>query len=128
MSKLDVITGISVELESLLQEMFESCKCTYRVTRTHKGDKQRLMYKVDMHWQHKRKALSIRQKGLKARCKKKPSPLMKELRNKKTNCPSTLTLKIMEPTKKELHCNEKDVLLLIAIKARLASKGAAPLN
>ncbi len=52
-----------------------------------------------MHCQHKQKILTARQKGLRAASKKKPNPLMGELRNKKTNCPSTLILKLEEPTR-----------------------------
>lgn len=90
------------EAKQWLQDMFDYSKTTYRVTRTYKVLQKRVLYRVDMHCQHKQKALSIRQKGQKALSKKKTNPLMGDLRNKKTKCQSKLTLKIVEPTKKEL--------------------------
>ena len=98
------------EVKKWLAEMYECSKCTYRVTRTYKPGK-RLQYRVDMHCQHQQKPLSVRQKGAKALSQKKSNPLMGELRNKKTNCPSKLTIKIAEPTKKELYGQHKDVFL-----------------
>ena len=77
------------EVKKWLAEMYECSKCTYRVTRTYKPGK-RLQYRVDMHCQHQQKPLSVRQKGAKVLSQKKSNPLMGELRNKKTNCPSKL--------------------------------------
>jgi len=56
-----------------------------------------------MHCQHQRKPLSIKQSAAKAVCKKKSNPLMEDVRQKKTGCPSSLVLKIQNPTKKELY-------------------------
>ncbi len=103
-----------------LQEMFEHSKCTYRTTRTYNVRQKRILYRVDMHCQHKQKILTARQKGLRAASKKKPNPLMGELRNKKTNCPSTLILKLEEPTRKELNSDKKD--LFMSHKAKLQLK------
>ena len=94
-----------------LEQMFQSSKCTYRVTRTYKVGQKRVLYKVDMHCQHQQKTLSKRQKGLKAACKRKPNPLMHQLRDKKTKCSSKFTLKIVEPTKKEQYCKQNHIFL-----------------
>ena len=115
-------------LKQWLQEMFEYSKCTYRTTRTYNVRQKRLLYRVDMHCQHKQKILTTRQKGLKAVIKNKPSPLMGELRNKKTNCPSTLTLKLEEPTRKELYSDKKDILTSHKAKLQLKFNHNHPIN
>ena len=81
-----------------------------------------------MHCQHKQKILTTRQKGLKAVIKNKPSPLMGELRNKKTNCPSTLILKLEEPTRKELYSDKKDILTSHKAKLQLKFNHNHPIN
>ena len=115
-------------LKQWLQEMFEYSKCTYRTTRTCNVRQKRLLYRVDMHCQHKQKILTTRQKGLKAVIKNKPNPLMGELRNKKTNCPSTLILKLEEPTRKELYSDKKDILTSHKAKLQLKFNHNHPIN
>ena len=65
-----------------LQEFFDHTKTTYTVTRGTKTSGKRLLYKSVRHCQHKRKPSNKTvKKGLR-------------LRDKKTECPSTLTLKV----------------------------------
>ncbi len=61
-----------------------------------------------MYCQHKQ-SIDYKTKGIKSSLKKKPNPLMGELRNKnkKTQLPSTLILKLQEPTRKELSSDKK---------------------
>ena len=78
----------TLKLKQCLQKMFEFSKCTYRVPRSYKVAQKRLLFRIDMHSQHKHKCLTIKAMG-----KKRPNHLLNKLRNKKTNCPSALILK-----------------------------------
>jgi hypothetical protein len=110
-----------------LQEISEVSKITYRVTRTYKVTQKRVLFKVDMHCQHKQKPLTIKQKGLKALSKKKANPLMGELRNKKTSCKSTLRLKILQPTKREIY-EESNIFLTHKTRVELVLWHDHPLH
>lgn len=81
-------------------------KCTYRITRTYKPSLKRILWRTDMHCQHQRKPLSIKQSAAKAVCKKATNPLMEDVKQKKTGCPSSFVLKIKNPTKKEFHSQQ----------------------
>ena len=94
------------EAKEWIGKMCDHSKCTYRVTRTYKPSLKRILWRTDMHCQHQRKPLSIKQSAAKAVCKKNPNPLMEDVQQKKTGCPSSLVLKIKNPTKKELHSQQ----------------------
>ena len=102
-----------------VDKMCNHSKCTYRITRTYKPSLKRIMWRADMHCQHQRKPLSTKQLAAKALSKKKTNSLMGELREKKTQCPSSFVLKVQNPTKKELYschtnfyCSHKGYLQL----------------
>ena len=86
-----------------LDEFMSDSKCTYRVTKTTKPTLKRVQAKYTMHCQHFRKALSQKQKNaqLCAHKSSKKNPLAFDIRNKKTNCPSKLTLTINVPTQRK---------------------------
>ena len=94
------------EAKKWIGKMCNHSKCTYRVTRTYKPSLKRILWRTDMHCQHQRKPLSIKQSAAKAVCKKTLNPLMEDVQQKKTGCPSSLVLKIKNPTKKELHSQQ----------------------
>ena len=86
-----------------LGKMQEHSLTTYRITRTFKAGCSRVLYKTERHCQHFRKTLTPKQNAASAMAKSKNSkkPLSGELRNKKTQCSSKLTLTIQIPTKKQ---------------------------
>ena len=47
-----------LNLKQWLQKMFEFSKCTYRVTRSYKVAQKRVLFRMDMHCQHKQKCLT----------------------------------------------------------------------
>ena len=91
------------ESKDWVDKMCNHSKCTYRITRTYKPSLKRILWRADMHCQHYRKPLSTKQLATKALSKKKSNPLMGELQQKKTKCPSSLILKIQNPNKRELY-------------------------
>ena len=70
-----------------------------------KGQEAWVLYKVEMHCQHKRKPLTPLQLQQKANARVKSSRkvLMHDLRQKKTECPSCLKFTVVIPTKKDQH-------------------------
>lgn len=90
-----------------LQSMMKHSKCTYRQTKGRKPGLKRVLYKVEMHCQHKRKPLTPRQVEQKATARVKNSRkiLMHELRQKKTDCPSVLKFTVAIPTKKDRYAS-----------------------
>ena len=78
-------------------------KCTYRVTKTTKPVMKRVLAKYTMHCQHFRKTLTLKQRQahLHAATHGKKKPLISGNRDKKTNCPSKLTLTIKVPPQKK---------------------------
>ena len=107
------------EAKDWIDKMCNHSKCTYRITRTYKPSLRQILWHTDMHCQHQRKPLSTKQLAAKALSKKETNPLMGELRQKKTTCPSSLILKVQSPIKKELYschtnfcCSHKGYLQL----------------
>lgn len=86
-----------------LQSMMQHSKCTYRHSKGHGSGLKRVLYKVEMHCQHKRKRLTSLQLQKKAstRAKNARKVLMHDVRHKKTECPSTLKLSVLIPSKKD---------------------------
>lgn len=100
-------------VDTWLAKFMQSSKCIYRVTKTTHPMMKRVALKYTYHYQHHRKPLS--QKQLSAHLlAKKPTknPLTADLRNKKTECPSQLILKIQIPTKKQIQLATKYPYLL----------------
>ena len=97
---LETPDGIS----TWLKKMMETSLCTYRVTRGgHKPVGKRLLCKHEMHCQHFRKPLTPVQiqRSATAKAKKQKKPLCTRVRDKKTQCPSKLTLSLQVPTEKQ---------------------------
>ena len=96
-----------------LQNMMKHSKCTYRHTRGRAPGLKRVLYKAEMHCQHKEKSLTLKQKqkaaGMKSNQSKKP--LVQNIRRKKTGCPSTLQLTVTVPTKKQTYASAKPYLV-----------------
>ena len=94
--------GNESDAKQWLSIVYAHSKCTFRHTRGvgNKTKGKRILYKAYLHCQHQRKALSMKQT---AQPKKKSSkqPLRKDLKNKKTSCPSTIKLTVNVPTKKD---------------------------
>ena len=88
-----------------LQSLMKHSKCTYRHSKGRKPGLKRVLYKVEMHCQHKRKPLTPLQLQQKANARVKSSRkvLMHDLRQKKTECPSCLKFTVVIPTKKDQH-------------------------
>ncbi len=101
------------EADKWLAEFMEHSKCTYRVTKTTKPCMKRVLVKYTMHCQHFRKPLSQKQKRARLSLKSKSSkrPLTAGLRDKKTDCPSRLTLTIQVPSKNQGQLAERPYLL-----------------
>lgn len=89
------------QADKWLQDFMTRSKCTYRVTKTTNPAMKRVLAKYVMHCQHFRKALTPKQVQAKfhAATNRKKKPLVSGIRNKKTNCPSRLTLTINVPPK-----------------------------
>ncbi len=83
--------------------MMKQSMCTYRHSKGRSPGLKRVLYKVEMHCQHRKKELTARQKeqAAKARAKNGRKILMHDVRQKKTGCPSTLKLTVTVPTKKD---------------------------
>ena len=102
-------------VDNWLKKMMETSLCTYRVSRGgHKPVGKRILCKHEMHCQHSRKALTPKQiqKSAAAKAKKLRKPLCTLARDKKTQCPSTLTLSLQVPTKKQKRAAEQHPYLL----------------
>ena len=91
------------EAQSWLQQMMDHSKCTYRHTKGRTPGLKRVMFKAEMHSQHFKKSLTPKQQSQSAlaRCKNSRKALMHDVRNKKTECPSTLKLTVNIPTKRD---------------------------
>ena len=88
------------EAREWLSKLFAHSNCTYRFTRgANKAKCKRVVYKAFMHCQHQKKALTAKQIEQPKKCSVK-RPLMQNLRNKKTSCPSTLKFTVTIPTNK----------------------------
>ena len=89
------------QADKWLQDFMTRSKCTYRVTKSTNPAMKRVLAKYVMHCQHFRKALTPKQVQAKFRAatNRKKNPLVSGIRNKKTNCPSRLTLTINVPPK-----------------------------
>ena len=87
------------EAKQWLSSMMEHSQCTYRTSQTYKPTMTRVLYKVDMHCQHKRKVLTTKQRA-KMSLHVTKKCLAAGLRKKKTDCPSTLTLRVQRPSNK----------------------------
>ena len=98
-----------------MKKMSNHSTCTYRTTKTVKTSSKRVKCKYAKHCQHFAKKLSQKQKEKSAlsRAKKKTkAPLVSQLRNKKTNCPSSFTLVVQIPTKAQKKEAESQPYLL----------------
>ena len=84
-----------------MERMSEHNKCTYRTTKTVKPGQIRTTYKFVKHCQHFAKKLWPKQAENFAlsRTRKVKTPLSSQLRNKKTQCPSSFTLAVQIPSK-----------------------------
>ena len=80
-----LLTDVQSETEATqwIQEFYDHTSTTYRITRGTKTKGKRLLYKTVRHCQHKRKHSNNTLKRTKER-----------LRDKKTECPSTFTLRV----------------------------------
>ena len=56
------------EAKQWLSSMMEHSQCTYRTSRTYKPTMTCVLYKVDMHCQHKRKVLTTKQRAKMSCC------------------------------------------------------------
>lgn len=74
--------------------MMHHSKCTYRYTKGRSAGLKLVLIKAEMHCQHEQKKLTSKQKqvGDLARSKNAEKPLLHDIRNKKTGCPSKLTI------------------------------------
>lgn len=101
-----------------LQDMMKHSCCTYRHSKGRKPGLKRVLYKVEMHCQHKRKALTPCQTEKKVRSKAKNprKVLTHELRQKKTGCPSVLKLSVWFQQER-INTNLKITLTFLVIKA-----------
>ncbi len=92
------------DAKQFMERMSQHSTCTYRTTKTVKTCKKRVKCKFVKHCQHFAKKLSPKQaeKAALAKAKKAKAPLTTQLRNKKTNCPSSFTLVVQIPTKSQL--------------------------
>ena len=86
-----------------LESMMKHSKCTYRQSKGRRPGGKRVIFKVEMHCQHKRKPLTPRQIEQKASVSAGNSNkwLMHGLRQKKMDCCSVLKLTVSIPTKKD---------------------------
>ena len=96
------INAVSADsAKSWMQKMMIHSRCTYRHTKGRQVGLKRVMYKALMHCQHKRKILSVKQQQISAEAKSKNSRkiLIHDNRQKKTECPSKMTLTVNILTK-----------------------------
>ena len=111
----DASVHINVTTAKLwLQQMMDHSKCTYRYTKGRSAGLKRVLFKAEMHCQHQQKMLTSKQKqlGALARCKNAKKSLMHDVRNKKTGCPSKLTLTVKVPTKSDKRAAKRLPFLL----------------
>ena len=87
------------EFNDWITAFFQSSQCTYRKTRTYNPSLKRVLYKLDMHCHHYRKQLTAKQLSAKSKKPKKPT-MVSTLRNKKTNCPSRLSVTLFATNNK----------------------------
>ena len=87
---------------------------TYRITCTTKLQHCRVAYKTECHCQHFHKQMTKKQvmTASQAKSKKTSKPLVGKQRDKKTHCPSQLTLTVQIPTIKQLHQAESKPFVL----------------
>ena len=126
--EIDDVTGDSPHFSAIIRinlvneedakqwmKMSNHSTCTYRTTKTVKTSSKRVKCKYAKHCQHFAKKLSQKQKekSVFSRAKKKAkAPLVSQLRNKKTNCPSSFTLVVQIPTKAQKKEAESQPYLL----------------
>ena len=92
------------EFSNWITAFSQSSQCTYRKTRTYNPSLKRVLYKLDMHCHHYRKQLTAKQ--LRAKSKKpKKQTMVSTLRNKKTNCPSRLSVTLFATNNKATSCS-----------------------
>ena len=93
--------------------MMKHSKCTYHHTRGRAPGLKRVLYKAEMHCQHKEKSLTLKQKQKAAEMKSKQSkkPLVQNIRRKKTGRPSTLKLTVTVPTRKLTYASARPYLV-----------------
>ena len=86
-----------------MAKMMTHSQCTYRHTRGRKPGLKRVLYKAEMHCQHQKKKLTLKQQQNSAEAKSKNSRkvLMHDNRQKKTSCPSKMSVIVKVPTKKD---------------------------
>ena len=89
------------EAKVWIEKMSERSRCTYRTTKTVKPGQKRVKCKFVKHCQHFAKKLSPKQLENVSllRAKKAKTPLASQLRNKKTQCPSSFTLSVQITSK-----------------------------
>ena len=92
-----------------MQNMMQHSKCTYCHTKGKAPGLKRVLYKAEMHCQHKRKKLTLKQqqKASLAKSKNSKKVLTHEIRMKKTDCPSKLTITTLLPSKKDRLASDK---------------------
>ena len=91
--------------------MMESSYCTYRVSRGgHKSAGNCILCKHEMHCQHFRKPIQL-QRAAVANAKKGKKSACIQVRERKTKCPSHLTISLQVPTKKQKLSAEHPYLL-----------------
>ena len=102
------------QADQWLQEFMSHSKCTYRITKTTNPTLKRVVTKYTMHCQHYRKPLSAKQMEahLQAHTTEKKKPLTSGIRDKKTYCPSQLSLTVQVTTKKQLLSSDSTPHLL----------------
>jgi hypothetical protein len=100
--------------QSWIQKMMQHSKCTYRHSKGRAPGLKRVLYKAEMHCQHQRKKLTPKQqqKASVAKSKNSKKVLTHEIRMKKTDCPSNLTMTVLVPTKKDRLASDKTSYLL----------------
>ena len=86
--------------QSWMQKMMQHSKCTYRHSKGRAPGLKRVLYKAEMHCQHQRIKLTPKQqqKASVAKSKSSKKVLTHEIRMKKTDCPSKLTITVLVPS------------------------------
>ena len=95
-----------------MQKMMQHSKCTFCHSRGRAHCLKQVLYKAEMHCQHKKKQLTPKQqqKSSIAKSKNSKKVLTHEIRMKKTDCPSKLTITVLVPSKKDwLALDEKHI-------------------
>ena len=101
-------------VQSWVDKMMAASLCTYRVTRGNKLKGKRVMCKIEMHCQHYRKPLTPTQakRASVVSAKRTVKPMHSLVRQRKTQCPSSLKLTLQIPTKKQQFAATKKPYLL----------------